>query len=137
MKTLAAILLTLFISISTFAQSTEHAAIRQTIATLFDGMRKADSAMVRSAFAKDMVLQSLGNKVDGSATLTTEKADDFVKAIGTPHQQVYDERLGAMEIKTDGALASVWVPYQFYLGNKFSHCGVDVFQLMKTDKVPI
>jgi hypothetical protein len=29
-------------------------------------------------------------------------------------------------------MASVWAPYKFYLGDKFSHCGVDVFQLMKT-----
>ena len=28
-------------------------------------------------------------------------------------------------------LASVWVPYEFYLGDKFSHCGVDAFHLAR------
>eukprot|EP01037_Dinobryon_pediforme_P016381 gene16381-16559_t len=80
----------------------------------------------------DMILQSISTGKDGKATLSIEKASDFVKAIGTPHQQVYDERIVFGDIKIDGDLASVWAPYQFYLGDKFSHCGVDVFSLLKT-----
>jgi len=34
---------------------------------------------------------------------------------------------------TDGAIASVWAPYDFYLNGSFSHCGVDLFYLVKTD----
>lgn len=132
MKKLAVFLFGMVCAAAAQAQSTETAAIRQTIATLFDGMRKADTAMLRSAFVKDMVLQSIANKADGTTALITEKADDFVKAIGAPHKEVYDERLGTMDIKIDGALASVWAPYKFYVGTQFSHCGVDVFQLMKT-----
>ena len=33
----------------------------------------------------------------------------------------------------DGNLANVWVYYEFYAGDKFSHCGVDNFQLGRTD----
>jgi hypothetical protein len=29
----------------------------------------------------------------------------------------------------DGPLASVWAEYSFYAGEKFSHCGIDAFQL--------
>jgi hypothetical protein len=114
------------------AQQNETAAIKQTIATLFDGMRKADTTMVRSAFAKGMVLHSVAVKADATTALVNEKPDDFVKSVGAPHKDIYDERLGGMDIKIDANLASVWVPYQFYLGSKFSHCGIDVFQLMKT-----
>jgi hypothetical protein len=79
-----------------------------------------------------MILQSISNNKEGKAILSTEKADSFVKAIGTPHSAVYDERIAFGDIKIDGDLASFWAPYKFYLGDKFSHCGVDVFQLMKT-----
>jgi hypothetical protein len=78
-----------------------------------------------------MVLQSVSNNKEGKAILSVEKADDFVKAIGKPHSSIYDERITFGDIKIDGDLASVWAPYKFYLGDKFSHCGVDVFQLMK------
>ena len=99
---------------------------------MFDAVRKSDSTLLRSTFAKDMVLHSVGNAKDGSTALLTESADEFVKSVGTPHKGVYDERITFGDIKIDGDLASVWAPYKFYLDDKFSHCGVDVFQLMKT-----
>jgi len=30
-------------------------------------------------------------------------------------------------------VAMVWVPYDLYIGNTWSHCGVDVFTLVKSD----
>jgi hypothetical protein len=122
----------LILSASSFAQQTDTLAVKQTINTLFNAMRKGDSTLLRSVFSKDMILQSVSNTKDGKAILSTENANDFVKAIGTPHAPVYDERIVFDGIKIDADLASVWAPYKFYLGDKFSHCGVDVFQLMKT-----
>jgi len=126
-------LLTALLGFNTvFAQQTATDAVKQTVNTMFDAMRKGDSTLLRSTFSKDMILQSVSNSKEGKAILTTEKADAFVKAIGTPHTSVYDERITFGDVKIDGDLASVWAPYKFYLGDKFSHCGVDVFQLMKT-----
>jgi hypothetical protein len=34
-------------------------------------------------------------------------------------------------VELDGPLASVWVEYSFYLGNKFLHCGIDAFQIAR------
>jgi hypothetical protein len=119
-------------SFAAYCQQTVTTAVKQTINTLFDAMRKGDSTLLRSVFSKDMILQSVSNDKEGKAILTTEKADGFVKSIGTPHTAVYDERIVFGDIKIDDDLASVWAPYKFYLGDKFSHCGVDVFSLMKT-----
>lgn len=115
-----------------FCQQTATDAIKQTVNTMFDAMRKGDSSLLRSTFSKDMVLQSVSTTKEGKAVFSVEKADGFIKMIGTPHTAVYDERIVYGDIKIDGDLASVWAPYKFYLGDKFSHCGVDVFQLMKT-----
>ena len=131
MKKLLLITILAFLSIPAFCQ-TDKDDIKKTINTLFDGMRKGDSTMLRNAFYKDMVLQSVANKKDGSIALLIEKPGDFVKQVGTPHKEVYDERITWGDIKVDGTLASVWTPYKFYLGQTFSHCGVNFFQLMKT-----
>ncbi|BAU52141.1 nuclear transport factor 2 family protein [Mucilaginibacter gotjawali] len=122
----------LIISNNLFAQKTDTLAVKQTINTMFDAMRKGDSTLLRSVFSKEMILQSVSNDKNGKAVLSTENADGFVKAIGTPHAAVYDERIVFDGIKIDGDLASVWAPYRFYLGAQFSHCGVDVFQLIRT-----
>ena len=132
MKKIATLILLTCISATAFAQQAEIDGIKKTISTLFDGMRKGDSTMLRTAFAKGMVLQSVGTKKDGTTALSTESADSFVKQVGAPHKEVYDERITYGDIKVDGPLASVWTPYKFYLGDKFSHCGVNFFQLMKT-----
>lgn len=38
------------------------------------------------------------------------------------------------EVRISGPLAMVWLPYDFYVDNKWSHCGVDAFTLLKTTK---
>ena len=97
----------LIISSNLFAQQTKTAAIKQTVDTLFEAMRKGDSTLLRSVFSKDLILQSISNDKTGKAVLTTEKADGFVKAIGTAHTGVYDERIVFGDIKIDGDLPSL------------------------------
>jgi hypothetical protein len=123
--------LLLMLSAPAFCQTAQD-DIKKTITTMFDGMRKGDTVMLRSTFHKDMVLQSVVNKKDGTTALLTEKADDFIKQVGTPHKDIYDERITWGDIKIDGDLASAWTPYKFYVGSQYSHCGVDFYQLMKT-----
>jgi hypothetical protein len=121
----------LLLSIKTFAQQADQDAVKQTINNMFDAMRKGGSTLLRSTFAKGIAFQGVASKKDGT-TLVTENPDDFIKAVGTPHKGVWDERVTFKDIKIDGDLASVWAPYKFYLDGQFSHCGVDVFQLMRT-----
>lgn len=132
MKKTLLLSIALLLSLQTFAQQTEHAAIKQTINTMFDAMRKGDSTLLRSTFAKGIAFHGVANKKDGSVALDVENPEDFIKAVGTPHKDVWDERVTFNDIKIDSDLASVWAPYKFYLGQTFHHCGVDVFQLMKT-----
>jgi len=44
-----------------------------------------------------------------------------------------DERISFETIKIDGPLAIAWTPYKFYYEGKFSHCGVNSFQLVRVD----
>lgn len=131
MKKLITAILCLF-AIPAFSQ-TDEAGIKQTINKFFDGMRKGDTTMMRSTIAKDVVLQSVANKKDGTTALVTEAMADFMTSVAKPHKDIYDERITFNDIRIDADLAMVWAPYKFYVGQTFSHCGVDVFQLMKTE----
>jgi hypothetical protein len=129
-------LITLFILftsyVTAYSQTTEHEAVKKVVNNMFKGMRTGDTVLLKSTFSADMVLQSLVNKKDGSTALITQKAEGFTKQVGAAYKEVYDERITIADIKIDGPLASVWAPYKFYIGTTFSHCGVNVFQLMKT-----
>lgn len=114
-------------------QAGEEEAVKKTIGLLFDGMRKGDSSMVKAAFAPGATLQTISTPPGGSAKVKTEALQRFLDAVGTPHTDVWDEQIEFGRISIDGPLASVWTPYQFYLGGKYSHCGVNSFQLVKLE----
>ena len=61
-----------------------------------------------------------------------ETSQKFLNAIGTPHDKVWDERIWSYDVKIDGLMATAWTEYSFYLGDDFSHCGVNAFTLFKT-----
>jgi ketosteroid isomerase-like protein len=45
----------------------------------------------------------------------------------------FTERGFHPEVRVSGPLAMVWLPYDFYRDGKWSHCGVDVFTLLKSE----
>ena len=94
-------------------------------------MRRGDSTMVRRTLAPAAVFHALGSKPGQPVQLEIENINGFLKAIGTPHPEIWDERVKFQQVLIDANLASVWAPYEFYLGSKFSHCGYDSFQLVK------
>ena len=113
-----------------FSQSDED-AVKATINRLFEGMKKSDTVMLRSAFANGAILQTILKNKEGKVLIRTEKVDSFVVSVGRPHTEVYDERITFDVVKVDADLAIAWTPYQFYVGDKFSHCGVNSFQLVR------
>ena len=44
------------------------------------------------------------------------------------------ERYWEPIINTDGNIASVWAPYEFYIDDVFSHCGTNLFFLVKNSE---
>jgi hypothetical protein len=106
-------------------------AILAVTRRLFDGMRAGDSAMVRSTFHPKVFLASAFVRQGTPTVQVDDGPDGFVKAVGTPHAEVWDERVANEVIHQDGTLASVWMDYTFYLGGKKSHCGVDAFFVAK------
>lgn len=127
---------TLALAASLGAPFTAHAQdaradVLAVVKRLFDGMRAGDSAMVRSVFHPQVRMITAAVR-DGTPALRIESgADGFVKAVGTPHPQPWDEKTYNEKVEIDGPLASVWTEYTFHLGPTFSHCGVDHFLLAK------
>lgn len=106
--------------------------VANVINQLFDGMRLGDSSMVNSCFYHEVEMLTTYTDREGNAHLKKGSAKDFLKAVGTPHDEVWDEKLFDTEIRIDDNLAQVWAEYSFFLDDKFSHCGVNAFHLFKT-----
>jgi hypothetical protein len=116
-----------------YSQKAEKKEVRKVIDQLFDGMRKGDSAQVKKIFFPNATLNTSFVNSKDEAKLHRDSISSFINAIGTPHKEVWDERLLSCEIKIDDNLATVWTKYAFYIDNVYSHEGVNAFQLAKTD----
>jgi hypothetical protein len=114
-----------------WAQVDQKEDVKMAVRQLFEGMKKGDSAAVSRVFADKVVFQTVIDKKDGTVSVSDGDVQAFLKAIGTPHTDVWDERIEFSSVLIDGNLASVWTPYKFYLGDKLLHCGVNCFQLVK------
>lgn len=108
----------------------ERAAVMQTVQHLFDGMRAGDSTQVRTAFAANARMMTVTAEGNFGA-LRMGSLDRFVEAVGQPRDAVWDERIWDVKVRIDGPMATVWAPYAFYLGDSFSHCGVNAMQLIR------
>lgn len=113
------------------APSADEAAVMATVERLFDAMRAGDSTAARSVFHPGATLVSIAPR-DGAPAVQPGEVDRFIQAIGAPHPEVWDERIRNPEVRVDGDLATAWMEYAFYLGDRFSHCGVDAVQLIRT-----
>ncbi len=133
-RLLIALLLSLpvFVAAPASAQSEDEAAVRAVITRLFDGMRAGDGSVLGEVFAPGARLQTAAIRRDGTPALMSMAVDSFAAMVSQPRDFVLDERIDAWDVRIDGPLAVVTVDYSFYAGPRFSHCGIDAFQLFKS-----
>lgn len=123
--------LLVFLAVAPARAQTEEKEVEAVIRSLFEGMKQKNADQVAGAFSPDGLMQTVVQKPEGN-TLGSNAVADFVKRIAnTPAGTTLDERILAYHIRVDGPLASAWTPYQFYVNDTFSHCGVNSFQLVK------
>lgn len=124
--------LALLISSVLFGQTDENAHVKATVDTFFDGFHKGDTTIMKSVMADKVLMQTAYKNKEGKDVLVTDKPNKLLEAIANrPDDQKWDERLLDYNIQVDGNMANAWTPYEFWYNGKFSHCGVNSFQLFK------
>lgn len=127
------ILLTGFLSFyMTPLMAQEEIAVKQVIVSLFEGMKNKQEDLLANAFHPDAIMQTVVHADSGSKIATNSVADFLERVLTSPESTVLDERILDYQIKIDGHMAAAWTPYEFYVNDSFSHCGVNSFQLVKT-----
>lgn len=126
--------LTMLCSLTLKAQSPED-SVKTVVNNMFAAMKNADSAGLKNAFSEWAVLQTISRTKEGQTMVRTDNIDAFASFVGKTTKGDADERITFGAIHIDGALASVWTPYQFYMKGNFSHCGVNSFQLVRVNGV--
>ena len=131
MKTLLAAALAACVATPALATDAEDAAILAQVQRFFDGLGSQDAAAMEAALLPDAMLTAQRVQADGRVTLSRRAGSAFVET--AKGQTGLAERMWDPVVMRRGPIAMVWAPYEFLLNGKTTHCGIDVFDMVKVD----
>lgn len=106
--------------------------VQKTIEIFFEGFHQKDTIKIQSVCSSTIILQSISESAAKGNKLSDETANKFYKSIASiPSTIKFQEKILSYNIQLDGTMAHVWAPYEFYLNDKLSHSGVNMFTLFK------
>ena len=123
------LVMALQLSVAGFSQ-TAIDSVKLVVNNFFTAMNMSDKAALTNTLADSAVLQSIVT-AQCSVQVKNESVAAFINSISKLPKGAADERITFKSVITDGDLATAWTPYQFYYKGKFSHCGVNSFQLVR------
>ena len=103
------------------------------VQALFDAMAAKDVEATRRITMPEARFYAVGEKDGKPRIVRTFTTDDHLKDLAAAKSSLR-ERMWNPEVRVRGFIASVWTPYDFWVDGKFSHCGIDVFDLIKTEE---
>ena len=111
------------------AQSDEDVVL-QVVVDLFAHMKAGDADQMAALMHQDVRLISTGIR-DGAPMARVVGIDGWLESVGTSEREL-DEQIYDSHVQVSGGLASVWTSYDLFVDGEHSHCGVDLFSLVKT-----
>jgi len=110
----------------------ERAAVLKTVQLFFDTMTARDVEGARQVLQEQGRFHAMRMR-DGKPDVRAFSNEEYFADL-TASKQTMRERIWDPEVRISGLIASVWAPYDFWIDGKLSHCGVDQFDLIKTEK---
>ena len=109
----------------------ERSAVLAVVQKFFDAMAAGDAEALRSTSVPTFQYHAVRNDAKGTA-VSRRTLDEFVARFGSSPERVL-ERMWDATVLVHDRIAMVWTPYDFHRGGKFTHSGIDVFTLGRTD----
>ncbi|MGE5927473.1 MAG: nuclear transport factor 2 family protein [Gemmatimonadota bacterium] len=107
-----------------------HDSIIAVVEQFFTAMEARDTAAIRRLFLPDARLARLEHRPDSSVIGSTS-IEEFLRQLPGARARLR-ERMWDPQVLEHRGLAVVWAPYDFRLDDRFSHCGVDAFTLLRS-----
>ena len=131
MKFFITIAITLILAMAAFGQTDDKKAVLSVVNELFTHMRGANAAGILATGTPENQLVGIRKTKEGKTRVDVITADAFskffTKADGV-EEVMYDPK-----VEISGDWAMVWGRYVFFVGDKISHCGINQFNLVRTE----
>jgi hypothetical protein len=118
---------------SVLAQSTtaEHDAVLKAVQVFFDTMNARDVEGARNILQPQGRFHAMRTR-DGKPDVHAFANEEYLADLQAS-KQTMRERIWNPDVRIHGLVATVTAPYDFWIDGKQSHCGTDVFDLIKTE----
>ncbi len=107
-----------------------EAEVEKVVRELFDHMRAGDAQAMSSLMHESVRLVTTSER-DGVPVAQVVPVSAWLESVAEADAEL-DERLYHLDVRVAGGLATVWTGYELLVDGRFSHCGVDAFQLVDT-----
>ena len=121
----------IFICVNSHAQSNNP---KQLVIDFFEAFHEQDTVKLKTLATESLQLKSVSMNAEGKTDISTSTFSEFVKSIASiPKNVKFKENIHEYRIEENGLLATVTTSYTFYYNGEKSHCGTNVFNLVKMD----
>jgi hypothetical protein len=105
--------------------------VLKVVQGFFDALATNNVESYRTLFVPGSQITAARNTPDGFSVRRRTIEDDLQKMPSNQNRLL--ERMWNPTVHVQGRVAAVWTPYDFHTNGRFSHSGVDIFNLLKTD----
>ncbi len=110
----------------------ERDEVVATIQKFFDAMAAHDNdTLARLMMPEGRLFSTNDSRAAPAVRVRTH--EQFIAELRQNRQKIL-ERIWNPEVRVQGGIATLWANYDFHLEGKFSHCGIDAFELVKTEQ---
>lgn len=133
-KTILTILTIALACGSVIAQNDKQEVI-DVVDQLFAGMKAKNAEQIKSVFSAEGQLVAIDKPRDGKGISKTRifTGEAFAKMISEAKGPDFIESMPSPEARIAGDMAIVTGRYTFFVGDKFSHCGTNTFNLVRSE----
>jgi hypothetical protein len=111
--------------------STDERDVVAVVQKFFDAMAACDAASARAiSMPEGRLYRFVAGTPDPVRSSTFE---EFNNGLAACNRKLL-ERMWSPQVRVHKGIASLWAPYDFWLNGAFSHCGIDSFELVKTNE---
>ena len=123
----------LSVSVSAFAQKSDDSKDAVAVINkLFAEMANHNPARIAELWTKESSLTAVIKRKDGKTAFATFTGEKFSQNFAEKKNEITED-MYEMKTFVDGEIAMVWGRYVFFVDGKTSHCGLNTFDLVKTD----
>ncbi|HYE89130.1 MAG TPA: nuclear transport factor 2 family protein [Vicinamibacterales bacterium] len=110
----------------------EREAVLKAVQMFFDTMTERNVDGARAVLQPQGRFHAVRMR-DGKPDVRAFANEEYLADLQASKQRMR-ERIWDADVRIRGAIATLWAPYDFWIDGKFSHCGIDAFDLIKTEE---